>query len=573
MLSTSLALLGASAATAQTAIERSLPPVPVAPGAPIAAPNIVPASQDETPLGATLRHIVLLSGTDEPLASDVVPADGVDASRVPNLDRAGIDRALQSFIGQPLSRKLIAQIQAGIARKARSVGRPFVSLSTPAQEITSGVLQIRVTEFRVGDIKVQGADGKAAKAVRDGIRQKSGDPVKATPLAEDLDWLNRTPMGEVGARFAPAVDQDGVTDLTLAVRRDRPVRVYGGWSNGGSDSTGINRFFLGAMARLPLIEGGYASYQITGSTDFWYKDGSILRGQPRYVAQGGRLYIPTAPRQNIELTLSDALTNQVINADFSVRQRTREATLGYRSALSNLGLPAGFGDVLAGVEFKRQRRDVFFGQLTALSDSADMWQGLLGLSKGWTGNGRQLSVSGNLHVSPGGLSARSSGARLAELTNDRVTSDRYAYATLDVSGAVRLPKNFALTSQFAFQYTRRPLPLPAQIGVGGEGLARGYTADDGSYDRGFVLRNELRLPPFALIGKDDQLSPYLFTDVAHGRDLAARRNTTVASAGVGTDYRFGRHLSAGINSAWALKDGMSTRSGDWRLQARVTASF
>ncbi|WP_448664646.1 ShlB/FhaC/HecB family hemolysin secretion/activation protein [Sphingomonas sp. CJ20] len=557
-------------------MQRSLPPAPTAPAPQIAAPDLLPASQDDTPLGAELRQLVLIYGEEAP-APAAASATPVDVTRVRYLADTGVRNALLPFIGRPISRKLIAQIEAVIARKSRAAGRPFVSLSTPEQEITGGVLQIRVTEFKAGTINVEGVEGPAARRVKAGVRLDSGAPIDTDRLGEDLDWLNRNPFGEVGARFAPAAGKTGVTDLTLAVRRTRPVRAYAGWNNSGSDSTGTDRFFVGTMARIPLLEGAYASYQLTGSKDFWYQDGKVYRSQPRYVAQGLRAYIPTGPRDNIELTLSDALTNQKINADFSVRQRTTEATLGYRSALSNLGIPAGFGDALVGVEFKRQSRKVFFGALTALDDSADLWQGVFGLSKGLQGNGQQVSASLNLHVSPGGISERASGARLASLTNDRVTSDRYAYATADLSSAVRLPGNFALNNQFSVQYSGRPLPLPAQIGIGGEGLVRGYTADDGSFDRGFVSRTELRLPPVSLFKSDgtarDQLSPYVFFDAARGQDLAARRTSSIASAGFGTDYQFDRQFSAGINSAWALKDGLSSHTGDWRLQARVTASF
>ncbi|MCW2393540.1 ShlB/FhaC/HecB family hemolysin secretion/activation protein [Sphingobium sp. B11D3A] len=573
---TALALVAPTILLAQTAVERNLPPAVAPSGGTVVSPEIASGSEDDTPLGATLRGVVLL-GNDDAVVTDVPEGGGVNAARVPMLDDPALVAALNAFIGQPISRKLIGDIQARIAREARAHGRPFVSLSTPEQEITSGVLQIRVSEFRAGQIDVQGVDGAAARAVENGVRLESGGTIDTHRLAEDLDWLNRNPFTEIAARFSPSEGQTGKTDLTLSVRHDKPVRVYGGWSNGGSTSTGIHRFFVGIMSRLPFIDGAYASYQLTGSKDFWYDDGQVLAKEPRYVAQGARIYVPIVSRQNVEVTLSDALTNQAINRDFSVRQRTSEASIAYRSALSNLGLPDGAGDVVAGVEFKRQSRKVFFGELTALSDTADIWQLTAGYSKGWLGNGRQAVLGVNLHVNPGGVSKRGSSRRLEEISNGRVTSNEYAYGTLDLSTAFRLPGNFAIANQLSAQYSRKPLPLPTQIGLGGEGLVRGYMSDDGSFDRGMVMRNELRLPPFSLIGRTgkfaDLVSPYVFVDAGRGRDIAASRSSTIVSAGVGTEYRIGRNINAGVNSAWALKDGLGTQAGDWRLQARVTATF
>ena len=85
---------------------------------------------------------------------------------------------LRPYLGQPLSRKLIAEIEAAIARQYRDLDYPFVSLSTPEQEITGGVLQIRVVEFRTGKVAVKGAksDAEAAR-----LRSRRGAAKPATP--------------------------------------------------------------------------------------------------------------------------------------------------------------------------------------------------------------------------------------------------------------------------------------------------------------------------------------------------------------------------------------------------------
>lgn len=569
------AMVVASDANAQTAVERNLPPAPVAPAAPIVAPNAVPESEDATPLGANLRAIVLLGAKDAALTGATI-ADGVHLGKVSILDRKQTRAALARFIGQPLSRKLIAEIEAEVAGQSRDVQRPFVSLSTPEQEISGGVLQIRVTEFHAGKVAARGVEGRDAAALVGGVRLKQGEPIVSSVLTEDLDWLNRNPFREVRALFSPA-STELATDLTLDVAPRRPYRFFAGFANSGSPSTGMSRTFVGTVAALPGLRDAYYSYQLTGSSDFWHEGGSFFNTPARYLSQGFRVYIPIFARQDIEFTFSDALTNQDVNADFSVRQRTSEATLGYRMAMSGLGLPAGSGDVLLGIEAKRQRREVFFGGETALDLSADAWQVLAGWSRGWQDVGKQLTAAVNLHTSPGGFSDRSSGERLAELTNGRVKSDKYSYATVDLSGAAQLPHDLAYNGQLSGQYATKVLPLSAQIGIGGDGLVRGYTSEDGSFDAGIVSRNELRLAPFNILkrvsGPDDQLAPFVFLDAGYGRDLQLKTHSTVAAAGVGADYTLGQYVSAGLNTAVALKDGQHTKRGDWRLQARVTFNF
>ncbi len=570
-----LAAAAAQQANAQSAVERNLPPVPPASAAPIVQPNAVPSSEDATPLGVALRAIVLLVPGDQPQADRQV-ADGVDLSRTAQLDRAAARAALSRFIGRPLSRKLIAEIETEVARQFRVVHRPFISLATPEQEITGGALQIVVTEFRAGQVGVRGAGGRAAASIRGRVRLNTGETIDSSALTEDLDWLNRNPFRDASALFAPA-STAGETDLTIAVNQRPQIRSYAGWTNTGSQSTGRDRFYIGTVAALPGLTDAYASYQLTGSSDFWKGGGTVLRNQPRYLAQGARMYVPTFARQNLEFTFSDALTNQQVNADFSVRQRTTEATLGYRSALSEVGLPAGTGEILFAIEGKRQHRQVFFGRDRVLNLSGNIWQGLVGWSKGWQGNGTQTSAALNVHASPGGISDGSSAARLAALSNGRISSDRYAYVDLDISGATRLSDNLSVTTQLSAQYSGTVLPLAAQIGLGGDGLVRGYTPDDGSFDAGVLSRTELRLAAFPVLRRTgqlrDQLSSFVFLDAGYGRDRALKTSSSLASAGIGADYSIGRHFSAGLNSAWALKDGQRTDRGDWRVQARTTVTF
>lgn len=565
-----LLLCGEYRASAQTAVERNLPPAPSSKPA-LVEPDAVPALQDATPLGADLRAIVLLGDADRPLVTADV-SNGIALGKVAMLDTARVRHALGRFIGQPLSRRVIAEIEAEIARQARLAGRPFVSLSTPEQEVTGGVLQIRVTEFRLGSMKVTGVPAAEAERISRALRVRPGEPIDSRALAEDLAWLNRLPVRETSARFAPA-DGAGRTDMTVVVQEPQPFRLYAGSSNTGSQSTGLARVFVGAVADIGVLPGAYLSYQLTGSRDLLLNDGRLFpRRLPRYVAQGVRAAIPTYPLQALEFTFSDALTNQRPNALFTVRQRTTEATLVYRSALSAVGLPAGLGDFLVGIEGKRQHRTVMFGQLKAVDVSADLLQYIVGWSRDWFGNGERGSASFGIHVSPGGSSER-----LAALTNGRSRNARYSYVTFDLSHVQRLPGGMSLSQAVLLQYSRSALPLSTQIGLGGDGLARGYTVDDGAFDNGFVVRNELNLPGTSVIRRGgtygDVLVPRVFLDVAHGLDRVTGRTLTPISVGAGGSYNAGRFFTLGMDAGWALTNGQQSRAGTPRVLVRAAISF
>ena len=136
---------------------------------------------------------------------------------------------------------------------------------------------------------------------------------------------------------------------------------------------------------------------------------------------------------------------------------------------------------------------------------------------------------------------------------------------------------FSLSNTLIGQYSAVALPLTEQIGLGNTSLVRGYTLDDGAFDAGLVSRNELRTPSFALLGRSgrvaDQLSPYVFVDAGYGKDRSTKADAAPVSAGLGADYQLTTHLTATLDGAWAMRSVGYTRSGDARLDSRITFSF
>ena len=141
-------------------VERNLPPEPPRRASAIKIDtNDLLKSDDATPLGVNVQAIVLIGAN-----AGVKPASGVkgvDVSEVSGVDAAALREQLTPFVDRPLSRKLIAEVQAAVAAAYREAGRPFVSVTLPPQEVSSGVLQLRVIVFKVGGIKVTGATAES----------------------------------------------------------------------------------------------------------------------------------------------------------------------------------------------------------------------------------------------------------------------------------------------------------------------------------------------------------------------------------------------------------------------------
>jgi hemolysin activation/secretion protein len=575
--SLAIASLGAGGAFGQ-AIERNLPPPPAAAAPGIPAPGAAPATEDATPIGPALRAIVLLGPRD---AAEPTPADGIDVSRIPRLaDSRG---AFSRFLGRRLSRRLIAAVEAEVTRRYRAKGFPFVAISTPPQEVTSGVLQLRVVEFHLGAKTAPGAPPRVAPYVESRVRVGRGEAIDAGQLAQDLDWLDRFPFRRSAAVFTPGTDV-GDTDLRLQTTSSKPWSVYLGYANSGSPLTGWDRYFAGAQTVVPGLRDAVVSFQFTGSGDVLFGDGRVFSTapDPRYVSDAGRLIVPTLPRQDLEAAISFVQSNQA-SPDFLTRQTTYEASLAYRSALSNLW-PVLPGEAAAGVELKRQASETLFGGSQVAGATFDVFQITLAYAQQESDAFGRASGDVTVHISPGRADHLNTAAAFDAAANGQRSDASYVYVSADLSRYTRLPTLFGLSgwglaNSLMGQYAAVPLPLTERIGLGGASLVRAYTLDDGVYDAGLVSRNELRAPGSALLGRSgfaaaaDQLSPFVFVDAGLGKDRRTGATSAPVSTGLGADYQMGAHLSATLVGAWALGSVGMTRRGEARVDSRVTLTF
>lgn len=572
--SASVALwLHAGAAAAQ-AIERNLPPAPVASAPAIAEPNITPNSANAAPIGPALSGLVVLGNTDAPVTA---PVSGVDVSRVARLH--GDVRGLSRFLGQPISRKLIADIEAEIAIAYRRQGYPFVSLSTPPQALTAGVLQVRVTEFTLGTKTTPGAKAKDAGYILSRVRVEPGQEIDTTLLGQDLDWLDRFPFRNTQAVFSPSATP-GETDLRLQTTYSKPWSVYVGYANSGSPLTGFDRYFAGAQTVLPFLHDAIVSYQFTGSGNTIFNDSTIAAAEiPTYLSHAGRLVIPTLPRQDVEATVDFVQTFEPTGQkDLDTRLDTLEATLAYRAALSDVWtfLP---GEGLLGVETKRVTSEAYLGyDPSGAQHGFDVFQVLLG----WAYQGNDIlgrtSADLNLHLAPGGADDRNTVAAFETYSSGRFDVPQYAYVSGDLTRFTRIPpfeglSGFALVNTLIGQYSAVPLPLTEQAGLGGQTLVRGYTLDDGAFDSSLVSRNELHTPTLPLGIPNSVASPYAFFDIGLGKNEATKQQSYPTSTGVAVDLQIGPHIAASFDVAIALRNAGFTQTDNARFDSRITVTF
>lgn len=562
-----LLLAGLSGAQAQTAvIERNLPPdVPRLGGAVRINPDqLMP--DDPTPLGADLRAIVLVGAKDAAVRS---ATPGI-AVKTDVLNADAIRGALAGYLGQPISRRLITGIQGAISDIYRSAGRPFVSVTLPPQEITRGVLTVRVVEARLSGVKVEGASDSSYVAAR--VRATPNAPIDARKLDADLDWLNRNPFRRTEAVFGPGKDL-AESELTLRVIESKPWQVFGGYANSGTRLTGRDRYFAGGIAALPgdIV----ASAQLTGSRDFWRNDGRIFdTAMGGYYSPAGRLVVPVGYRSSVELVGDYVQTNERPVDPFRIRTRTAEGSIIYRSAVSNIITPA-FGDWMIGADVKRVDRLTLFAETPTAQGRGDVAQWFGGWAGRWDDRYGVNSLDIRIKNNPGGLLPGNSSADWNTFTNGRVDDIHATFATVQFERKTPLPYGVSLLTEFSGLLSGKSLPDTERYGFGGFQSVRGYVTEDGVGDRALVVRNSLYAPPVALnVDKlAAPLQPYGFVDYGWGKDLFTSQKFTLASLGAGFEQQLGAYFRSNVLAAYALRDGAYTPTGAWRVQLRLTAAY
>ncbi len=549
-------------------VERNLPPEAPRGPAVIRADDRLTRSDDTTRLGADLRAIVLLDARTR-VASRAVSA-GIHAGRIAGAP--GLAERLSGFLGRPLTPKLISDIQAAIAEAYRGAGRPFVSVTVPPQEVTAGALHLRVIEAQWGNITVAGTTAVSESHLLDRVRREPGGPIDARRLEADMEWLNRNPFRDIQAVFGPGRDL-GETELTLRSVERRPWQAFAGYANSGSRATDRNRVFAGFTAAPFPAWDAVAAYQFTASPNAWADNGRLFQhgATAKYLSHSGRLTLPLWPRSELEIVGNLVQSNERALDVFRFRNRTAEVGALYRTALSNL-VPSFYGDVVAGIEFKWLRRDAFFTEIPVAEGRAQVAQLVAGWERRWSDLYGTNQFTLRVKHNPGGILPDNSSAAWLAYSNGRVDDIRNTFGLLEYGRVTRLPASLTLQTQVTALYSRMALPDTERLPLGSTNTVRGYVIEDGAVDRALIVRNSLYAPPLA--SRDGiVLNPFVLADVGFGRSIGVAGSGTLASVGGGLDLLVRQNFRGNLTAAHALRDGLFTRTGGLRLEARATVIY
>ena len=483
-----------------------LPPVTQAPKIE-APPPPTAASQDQTVLVPELKGVVFVSGPAALQPAGVDPtgvAGGVAAPGLPLLSGADFAALVRPYIGKPLTRaglEAIANLARGVYRAKQ---RPFINVSAPPQNVQSGVIQVVVTEYRVGQIMVIGNRYFSTAQIRRMSGLKTGDVLTLPRLREDLGELNQNAFLTVNAVVKPG-GETGVSDVTLMAEDRRPLRFYAGYDNQGVPNLGRNEWNVGVNWGNGFGLGQTLSYQFTRS----------FTGD--YTSHSASGVIPLQGHQ-ILLFGAYAIQTPQIATGFDNEGRSAQASGRFDSDLP--GSPRLKQDLEFGFDYKRTNNNLEFGGVKVLDTTVEIDQFLANYNLTINDSHGQTAIENTLVFSPGNLTQYNTDSAIRQFVAG--ARAQYVYDRFAVTRTTFLPHGLTWIIRGLGQVANHNLPFSEQIGGGGIGALRGYDPNAALGSEGVLLSQEVRAPVFSflrLMNKNaklaDQMQFGVFWDYAN----------------------------------------------------------
>lgn len=384
---------------------------------------------------------------------------------------------LTKYVGRPLSFEELRNAAAEISLHYRAQGY-VATVSVPKQEVTDGIVQLRVLESRFGDVVVDSAsDGRIAPELLQEIVRHAMIPGAAT----DIRLLDRgillagdLPGAAVTGGLA-AGSEEGRSDLVLLSQKTPIFSGSVSADNSGARSTGAPRALVSAALASPQGQGEQFS------VDLLYSEGV------RFGRVGGGVPIGyEGSRLSLGVSRMDY---KLVSPDFVAARLAGESTSWKADYLRPLARSRVFNvNFTAGVEAKTFRNTAAVAVVSdyeirsfAAGFNANAYDGVLGggvisASLQWTAG--ELDLGGSPNQAGVAASTRAEG--------------RFQKLRLALSRTQNVAEGLVLVAAVNGQLASRNLDSAEKLFAGGVGGVRAYPINEGAGDEGYIAALETR---------------------------------------------------------------------------------
>lgn len=468
---------------------------------------------------------------------------GVEFSASQILTREQLDQLAAPYIGHDVSLGQLQQLIAQVNALYRKKGAIAAEAVLPPQDVTDGIVKVRLVEGHIGRYRLHGNDSIRESYVLARLHTAPGGLLDTNDLERDLNWFNHSSNGaQLRAELVPG-ETFGTTDVNVNMTEPKHQSLSLFTDSAGSPTTGrtregllyTNRSLFGLTDELVASvthADGYAGQAVsyTLPVNTW----------------GGRLQIGNS----IDRT-------HILYGSFAALDVSGKADANFANLTQPVFVTQN-GQVDAKLSYTERRSETFINPI--LLQEVHLSEISTGLD--WN------------FVDTHGLWM----GELDYVGGHEQTPDRSAFNL--VRGNLRrdetLPDNFVGRLTLNFQSTSRPLlPDSEQFFIGGYGSVRGYTNQAYFGDHGYVANLEVHhdIPRGPLTSWVPTLSGFVFYDYGVTRPVGpGQQQIRLESTGVGAEASIGPRVYGRVSLGHPLLT-RGADAGGYRVDFALVAEF
>lgn len=505
----------------------------------------------------------------------------VDGNRL--LSPAEIDQAVKSSTGKNKSYSDIQTAIDALDSAYRRSGYSAVRAHAPEQELSAGVVHLRIIESTIGTITVSGNRHFDTPNIRSSlIGLQAGKFPDLRALSGAIQLANENPAKQIEVTLASG-EHNNEIDAHIAVKDENPLHAFFTAENTGAPASG--RWRTGAALQYGNLFN--LDHVVTAAY-------STSPDSP----EGVHVALWSIGYRMPLYRLGDSV--DLVYASSSVNTPGTSPTLGGLLGIVGKGDIAGArwnhyfarqGNATRKLVFSIDRKysnsrctvggiDVSFAPPTPPISSCVPYTTM---PAGLNYSGRRQQAGGLIDFNVGFVRNIPLGVAY---TNERGRTDRYSYLTpgnrdtrdhfMLLRGGASMIREFADGWQLRLagngQWASAPLVASEQLSLAGYAAARGFNERAVAADSGAILNAEVFTPGLiAAAGLPGQLRGLAFYDRAIGANRSVGSGLTparvsVASAGIGLRYAAGKHVDLRGDVARVIDAGTSAteHKGDWK---------
>ncbi|MEW6278102.1 MAG: ShlB/FhaC/HecB family hemolysin secretion/activation protein [Candidatus Eremiobacterota bacterium] len=460
----------------------------------------------------------------------VLLGTGLAAAEVPTFTVRHIDvqgntvlsaSEVQAVVGpyqnRPLTLPDLQTLAGQLRQRYESAGWFLVRVQVPTQNVTEGVVRLKVIEGRIGNLRIQGNEHYSEAMIRSYLRPVTEEKVARLDTLHRCLLLLRDFQNLKVESFVEPGQQEGTSDLVLKVTDSLPLEVGLRYDNFGNQFTGTNRISL--TPRAGNLFGNGESLLVAAVFPF-----PAVSSRPFVLSS---LKVPVN-RDGTQVGFSYANGAFIVGGDLSVLDIRGNAQIYSLFATHALR------------RAEHDRSDLFLAltsksfdnSILGITTSQDEVRSVaLGYHAEWSGETTRNFLSTSLTQ---GLGTFAGGTPNGSPAASRVgAGNSFTRFNVDFAHVSSLGHPFVVL-RLAGQGATSPLVVGEQFSLGGPDSVRGYAQSELLGDAGYSVSAELRVP---LPEPDSPFQAAAFVD--HGREwllepqFGERSHRSLTGAGLG----------------------------------------